>query len=134
MESKINYNNIDEYIALQPEYIRPTLELLRQTIKIAAPQAEEIISYQMPAYKFHGILIFFAAFKNHYSAFVRPRVMEVFKPKLKEFVLTKSAIRFPLNTPVQKELISEIVKYAANENLNEMQIKQNVKKAKKGSK
>jgi uncharacterized protein YdhG (YjbR/CyaY superfamily) len=134
MDSKVNYKSVDEYIALQPEQIRPTLELIRYTIKRAAPQAEEIISYQMPAYKFHGILIFFAAFKNHYSVFVRPRVMEVFKPRLKAFVLTKSAIRFPLNTPVQEDLISEIVKYAANENLNEMLIKQNLKKTKKGLK
>jgi uncharacterized protein YdhG (YjbR/CyaY superfamily) len=134
MDLKINFKTVDEYIDLQQEQIRPTLELLRNTIKRAAPQAEEIISYQMPAYKFHGILIFFAAFKNHYSVFVRPKVMEVFKPRLKAFKLTKSAIRFPLNTSVQEDLISEIVKYAANENLNEMLIKQNLKKTKKGLK
>ena len=130
MDSKINYKSVDEYIALQTEQIKPTLELLRQTIKNAAPEAEEIISYQMPAYKFHGILIFFAAFKNHYSVFIRPKVMEVFKPRLKAFVLTKSAIRFPLNTSVQEELISEIVKYALDGNIKEMHIKQNLKKKK----
>jgi uncharacterized protein YdhG (YjbR/CyaY superfamily) len=130
MENKINYKIVDEYIALQPEQIRPTLELLRNTIKKAAPQAEEIISYQMPAYRFHGILIFFAAFKNHYSVFVRPKVMDVFKPRLKAFKLTKSAIRFPLNTSVQEELISEIVKYAIEGNKNDMHIKQNLKKKK----
>ena len=119
MESgpRIPFKNVDEYISLQPEEIRMTLELLRQTIKLSAPEAQEVISYQMPGYKFHGVFVWFAAFKNHYGFYCIPDVLSKFADQLSAFELTKSAIRIPLDTPVPEKLIAEIVQYAVKENL-----------------
>ena len=58
---------VDEYLAAAPEEVRPVLEKLRRTIRAAAPKAEEVISYQIPMFKYHGPLVFFAAFRNHCS-------------------------------------------------------------------
>jgi len=93
--AKSQFKNVDEYIAIQPGHIRPTLEHLRQTIKLASPEAEEVISYQMPGYKFHGVLVWFAAFKNHYGFYCIPDVLQKFKDQLSAYELTKSAIRIP---------------------------------------
>ena len=64
------HSNVDDYIASQTVELRTTLEKIRHTVKKAVPKAEEVISYRMPAFKHHGMLVFFAAFKNHYSIFV----------------------------------------------------------------
>ena len=114
--SKISYKNIDDYIVQQPIEVQPKLEKLRQTIKRAVPDAEEVISYQMPAFKYFGILIFFAVFKKHYSVFIRPRFMEVFKSELIGYKTSKSAINIPLDKPVPVQLITKIVKYIAKFN------------------
>ena len=121
--NRIKYKDIDEYIMLQPEQVKQTLEQLRQCIKKAAPESEEIISYQMPAFKFHGIVAYFAAFINHYSLFVRPNVLLVFKEKLTEFKLSKSAIRFPINTSFPEELVTEIITFTVKQNLEKKLIK-----------
>ena len=110
------FTDIDGYIKLQPKEIIPTLEKLRQTIKKAAPGAVEVISYQMPAFKQNGILIWFAAFTKHYSIFLRPVYLDVFREELSIFKMTKSAVNIPLDTPVPVQLISKIVKYVAMKN------------------
>lgn len=121
---RIQFKNVDEYIARQPGHIRPTLEQLRQTIKLAAPEAVEVISYQMPGYKFHGVLVWFAVFKNHYGFYCIPEVLLKFKDQLSAYELTKSAIRIPLDAPVPVKLISEIVQTAAKENLRKIMMKE----------
>jgi uncharacterized protein YdhG (YjbR/CyaY superfamily) len=122
------FSNVDEYITALPEKLRETLEKLRQTIKNAAPEAAEVISYQMPAFKFHGMLVYFAAFNNHYSLFVNPDVLRVFKAELNAYSLSKSAIRFPLDTPVQVELVTKIVHFGVIENLKKAELKTKRKK------
>jgi uncharacterized protein YdhG (YjbR/CyaY superfamily) len=116
---------IDTYIELQPENVRVILTELRQTIKMAVPEAEELISYRMPAFRFHGILVWYAAFKNHYSIFIRPHILSVFKDELSPFGLSesKSAIKIPLNEPVPIQLLTKIVKYGAKVNLENAQLK-----------
>jgi Uncharacterized conserved protein len=116
---------IDTYIELQPENVRATLTKMRQTIKMAVPEAEELISYRMPAFRFHGMLIWYAAFKNHYSIFIRPHILSVFKDELISFELSKSksAIKIPLNEPVPIQLVTKIVKYGAKVNLENAQLK-----------
>jgi uncharacterized protein YdhG (YjbR/CyaY superfamily) len=122
--------NIDEYIDRQPENIRATLEILRQTIHKAAPDAEEVISYQMPAFKFHGILVYFAAFKNHYSLFAMPKAIQEFKTKLKPYEFSKGTIRFPQAIPVPIELITEIIEFKVRENLAKARLKASTKNKK----
>lgn len=114
---------LDVYLSGQSENVRAILEKIRETIKKAVPEATELMSYQMPAFKFHGILAWYAPFKMHYSLFVRPVVMDAFMEELKPYKLTKSAIRFPLNYPVPVELITRIVRYSAELNLDKELIK-----------
>jgi uncharacterized protein YdhG (YjbR/CyaY superfamily) len=69
MKKSVPAKDVDSYLAALPDEVRVTLEKLRRTIKSAAPKSEEVISYQMPAYKYHGVLVYFAAFTNHCSFF-----------------------------------------------------------------
>ncbi len=122
INNEIPITTIDEYFALQPMEKREVLEKLRFTIAKAAPQAEEVISYQMPAFKFHGMLVYFAAAKNHVGFYPMPKVIEVFKDQLKNYELTKGTIRFPYDKPLPVKLITEIVKYRVNANLEKAQL------------
>jgi uncharacterized protein YdhG (YjbR/CyaY superfamily) len=116
---------IDNYIIQQPENVRGILAELRQTIKKAVPEAEELISYKMPAFRFHGMLVWYAPFKNHYSIFVRPHILKNFKNELKAFETSKSnsAIKIPLDKPVPVDLLTRILKLAAKVNLNNEELK-----------
>ncbi len=117
----------DEYLDSLPADVRIKLEKMRQTIKKAAPEAEEFFSYQMPAYRFHGVLAWFAAFKNHYSLFVRPVILSAFTDETKSYETTKSALRIPIDKPVPVQLIKKIIQYAAKEN----QLKASLKNSKR---
>jgi len=86
-------NDIDVYIGQLPENERGILAELRQTIKKAVPEAEELISYKMPAFRFHGMLVWYAPFKNHYSIFVRPNILKNFKEDLKAFDTSNPILR-----------------------------------------
>ena len=121
---------IDEYIAEQAPSVRPFMEKLRQIINKNAPDAEEVISYGMPAYKFHGMLLYFSAFTNHYSLFAFPDAIIAFKDKLKDYELSKGTIKFSYNKPVPVKLITEVVKFKVKENLNK-QLTKELAKAKK---
>lgn len=109
------YKTVDEYIIDQPIDKREILETLRATIQTAVPQAQESISYQMPCFKYHGILIYYAVFKNHYSIFV-PRHLEAFKDELATYKKTKATVNMPFNKPVPTDLIRQIVEYVAIKN------------------
>jgi uncharacterized protein YdhG (YjbR/CyaY superfamily) len=117
--TKSNFQTVDEYIGTFPKDVQDTLEKIRQTIKKAAPEAEEVISYQLPAFKFHGMLIYFSAYKDHYSLSFPPpfHVFDVFKNELSPYEISKTTIKFPMDHPIPFELVSEIVKYRAKENL-----------------
>jgi len=117
--------DIDTYIELQSENIRSKLSEIRQTIKKAVPEAEELISYQMPAFRYHGMLAWYAVFTHHYSIFVSPQIVDLYQEELKSFELSnsKSGIKIPLNKPVPVQLISKIVKSAAQANLEKAHLK-----------
>jgi uncharacterized protein YdhG (YjbR/CyaY superfamily) len=117
MKEKGLFTTVDEYITLHPKQIRAGLDLLRKTIKAAAPGAEEMISYQMPAYKLNGMLAFFSATKNHYGFYPTASPIIVFREKLKSYDTTKGTIRFPLDKPIPVKLVTEIIKWKAKENL-----------------
>jgi uncharacterized protein YdhG (YjbR/CyaY superfamily) len=118
MMQKGQYSNVDEYITLFPSSIRKGLTEIRKTIKAAAPDAEEVISYNMPAYRLHGILVYFAAMKNHYGFYPTAAPMDHFKEKLKKYETSKGAIRLPLDEPIPVKLIAEIVKWKIKDNLS----------------
>ena len=110
-------NDIDAYISGYPESIRKLLQEIRDTIKKAAPQAEEVISYGMPAFRQSGMLVWFAAFKNHIGFYPIPSGIEAFKNELSAFKGTKGSIHFPLDKPLPVDLISRIVSFRLTENM-----------------
>jgi uncharacterized protein YdhG (YjbR/CyaY superfamily) len=117
METK-QYKTIDEYIAASPKDVQATLQKLRRVIHEAAPDAQEVISYNMPAFKQNGILVYFAAFKNHIGFYPTSSGVAAFRKDLSAYDTAKGTVRFPLDKPIPFELVSRIVKFRAQENLN----------------
>jgi uncharacterized protein YdhG (YjbR/CyaY superfamily) len=117
MATKRKYKSVDDYIATFPKDVQSILEEFRQAIRDVAPEAEETISYQMPAFKLKGILVWFAAYKNHIGFYPRMSAIESFKDKLSNYVISKGTVRFPLNEPIPFKLIKEMVKFRVKENL-----------------
>jgi uncharacterized protein YdhG (YjbR/CyaY superfamily) len=111
------FKTVNEYIAASPKNVQIILEEMRQAIKEAAPQAEEVISYQMPAFRLNGILVYFAAFKNHIGFFPTTSAMEEFKEELLGYAVSKGTIRFPLDKPIPFDLVKKIVRFRVKENL-----------------
>jgi uncharacterized protein YdhG (YjbR/CyaY superfamily) len=103
--------NVDEYIAGVPEPARSTLKNVRAAIRSAVPpEATETISYRIPAFKHHGVLVWYAAFSNHCSLFPTASVLDLFKDELKDFSTSKGTIHFPTNKPLPTGLIKKLVK------------------------
>lgn len=125
---KTTFKDIDEYIAIQTPEVQILLEQMRQTIKNAAPEAEELISYNMPAFKYHGMLVYFAAYKNHIGFYATPTGHSEFKEELSIYKQGKGSVQFPLNQALSLELISRIVKFRMEENLKKVQLKNNKSK------
>jgi len=107
--------SIDEYIASMPEDVRPVLQAVRATVRKAAPQAEERISYRMPAFFQGGVLVYFAAFKQHIGLY--PPVQDAsLKPLLAKYAGPKGNLKFPLSEPMPHALIGRIVEARIAEN------------------
>lgn len=123
--------NTDEYIAAQPEDIRPALETVRQIILKAAPKSEETISYQMPAFIYHGMLVYFAGYKHHVGFYPTPSAIEAFKKELSVYKGAKGSVQFPLDKPLPAALITKMVKFRMKENEEKEKQKAAVKKSKK---
>jgi uncharacterized protein YdhG (YjbR/CyaY superfamily) len=115
--NKAGFNNIDEYIATFPKKTQQILEEIRATIKAAAPEAQEKISYQMPTFFLQGNLVHFAAFKNHIGFYPVPTGIAKFKKELSVYEQGKGSVQFPLNQPMPLDLITKIVKFRVRENL-----------------
>jgi uncharacterized protein YdhG (YjbR/CyaY superfamily) len=115
---KRRFETIDEYIAAFPRDVRDILQELRQTIRDAAPDAKETISYQIPAFQLNGNLVYFAAFKNHIGFFPTSSAISKFKKELSQYDTSKGTVRFPINEPIPLDLIRKIVKFRVKENLD----------------
>ena len=106
----------DTYIAGYPKETQRSLNQLRATIKKAAPQAEEIISYGMPAYKWNGMLVYFAAYEKHIGFYPGSSGIAAFKKELASYKTSKGTVQFPVEEPVPLPLIARIVKFRLKEN------------------
>jgi uncharacterized protein YdhG (YjbR/CyaY superfamily) len=115
--------NVDEYIATFEPPVKQRLELLRQAIKKAVPAAEEIISYMMPAYKLHGMLVYFAGYKNHIGFYATPTGHTAFEKELSMYKQGKGSVQFPHDKPLPVSLINKIVKFRAKQNLEKEKAK-----------
>ena len=104
-------NSIDEYIAIQPEDVRPLLQRIREVIHAAAPEATEKISWQMPTFWQTENLIHFAAHKKHIGLYPGGEATSEFAERLTGYKTSKGAIQFPLGKPIDYELITDIVRW-----------------------
>jgi uncharacterized protein YdhG (YjbR/CyaY superfamily) len=109
--------SVDEYIAGFPEDTQKILEQIRAAIKKAAPQAEEVISYSMPAFKQNGILVYYAAHKNHIGFYPTSSGTAAFQAELTGYKVSKGTVQFPLDKPVAFELIAKITEFRVRENM-----------------
>ena len=109
--------NIDEYIRAFPKETQMVLQKLRQTARSAAPKAGEAIKYGMPTLVFHGNLVHFAAFQNHFGFFPTPSAIVAFKKELAPYELSKGTIRFPKDQPIPYGLVKKIVAFRVNQTL-----------------
>jgi len=121
--NNVKFPDINSYIAAFSPNVQVLLGQIRSTIKNAAPEAQEVISYQMPAFKLHGVLVYFTAYKNHIGFYPTASGIEVFKDQLMTYKFSKGAIQFPLDKPIPFELITQIVKYRVLENVEKAEKK-----------
>ncbi len=121
-------NDIDKYIAGFPRDTQKLLKQLRATIRKATPRAEEVISCQMPAFKYHGMLVWFAAYRNHIGFYPTSSGIKAFEKELSIYKGAKGSVQFPLDKPLPLGLITKIVKFRVKEDLQRAEA--NVKKKK----
>jgi uncharacterized protein YdhG (YjbR/CyaY superfamily) len=115
--AKTDFKSVDEYIETHPDEVQAILQRVRKTIRKALPGAEEVISYQIPAYKLHGSrVIYFAGWKQHFSLYpANDHLVRAFKHDLAPYEVSKGTIRFPLSEAVPEKLIGRIAKFRVKE-------------------
>ncbi len=115
---KVEFANVEAYLASFPEDIRELLQQVRTVIRKAAPDAEELISYGMPAYKTQGRpLVYFAGFKNHIGFYATPSGHDAFKEELAKYKQGRGSVQFPIDRPLPLDLIRQMVEFRVQENL-----------------
>jgi uncharacterized protein YdhG (YjbR/CyaY superfamily) len=112
------YNKVDMYISSFPEPVQDKLSQIREIILVNAPGVEEYFSYAMPAYKYLGKpLVYYAVMKKHIGFYAMPSGHEVFDNELKAYKTGKSSVQFPFNQDLPLDLITKIVQFRVNENM-----------------
>ena len=129
--AKTDFKSVDDYIATQPENAQTILRRVRGIIRKSVPAAEEVISYQIPAYKLNGAaVLYFAGWKQHYSLYpASDRLVKTFKDELAPYTVSKGTIRFPFSEPVPAKLIEGIAKFRAKEAADRADAKAAVKRS-----
>lgn len=116
--SRKTAKSFEDYLERFPKDVQQRLQKMRLTVKKAAPQAREKISYGIPAFSLHGMLVWFAAFKNHIGFYPRTSAIAAFKKELSAYKGAKGSVQFPLDKPLPFPLISRMVKFRVKENLS----------------
>jgi uncharacterized protein YdhG (YjbR/CyaY superfamily) len=114
--AKTDFKTIDEYINTFPKNIQEKLEKVRTIIHNAVPEAEEVISYQIPCFIFNGPILYFSAFTKHISIAAPPPTIEAFKKDLSEYKTSVSVFQIPIDQPIPEKLITTIAQYRKKEN------------------
>jgi len=122
-KTKVVPETVDQYIAAFPADVKKRMQQLRKTIKAGAPNADELISYQMPGYKYFGMLVYFAAYKNHIGFYATPTGHAAFKKELSVYKEGKGSVQFPLDQPLPLSLVTKIVKFRVKQNLEKAKAK-----------
>jgi len=110
-----NIHSVDQYIAMQAPHLQGLLQEIRRIIQETAPDAEECISYRMPAYRQGGYICFFASYKNHIGFYPLPGAIGRFGNELRSYKTSKGAIQFPVQSPLPVDLIKRIVQFRLQE-------------------
>ena len=131
MKPGTRFESVDQYIGTFPASTKKLLKEMRRTIKDAAPDAEELISYNMPAFKQEGMLVYYAGYNAHIGFYPVSSAIVKFKKDLDGYELSKGTIRFPLDKPLPLSLVAKIVKFRVQENLEKSKLKLKSKKTKK---
>ncbi|MBN1265705.1 MAG: DUF1801 domain-containing protein [Anaerolineales bacterium] len=119
-----DFDSINEYIAQFPASVQEKLKALRAVIREAAPDAVEKISYRMPTFYLKGNLVHFAAYRNHIGFYPAPSGIERYREKLSDYQGGKGSVQFPLDQPIPYDLVSEIVRFRVQENLEKAAAKE----------
>lgn len=117
---KKQIETVDDYIKSFPRDVAIKLESIREAVRKSAPKAQETISYYMPAFKLHGMLLYFAAFSRHIGFYPLTSAIKEFRKELSNYRTAKGSIQFPLNRPVPLPLIKKIVKFRVKENIKKI--------------
>lgn len=110
------FQTVDEYLSALSGQPKQLAEKVRKALLQAIPEAEETISYNMPAYKYKCVVVYFAAWKNHIGYYPLPSGIEAFRDQLKEYEVSKGAIQFPFSQPLPLKLIAAIAMFRLEEN------------------
>ena len=110
------FNSVEEYISTFPEKTALLLETLRKVIKEEASEAEEVISYNMPAYKWNGILVYFAGYSRHIGFYPTGSGIEAFQKELSGYKWSKGAVQFPLDQTLPLDLVRKMVRFRIAQN------------------
>jgi uncharacterized protein YdhG (YjbR/CyaY superfamily) len=117
VETAIKFKTVEEYFSAFPESTQGILEEVRKTIKHAAPDAKEVISYNMPAFKLNGVLVYYAAHNEHIGFYPTASPIVVFKEELAAYKWSKGAIQFPIGKPMPLDLITRMVQFRVKEDM-----------------
>ena len=125
------FNSVDEYIKFLPAESKEKIIELRTLIKMAAPEAEELISYNMPSFNYYGRLVYYAAFKSHIGFYPMATGIAAFEKDISKFKWAKGSVQFPLNKPLPSSLITKIIRFRVKENREKYELKAKKLKSKK---
>jgi uncharacterized protein YdhG (YjbR/CyaY superfamily) len=114
--ASVKYTTVKAYLDAQPAKARALLQTLRKHVKQLAPGAEEVISYNIPAFKWHGLLVWYAGYKGHIGFYPKGSGIAAFKKEIAAYKNSRGAVQFPLNEPLPLELITRIVQFRMKEN------------------
>jgi uncharacterized protein YdhG (YjbR/CyaY superfamily) len=117
VETAIKFKTVEEYFSAFPASTQRILEEVRKTIKRAAPEAKEVISYNMPAFKLNGVLVYYTAHKDHIGFYPTASPIVAFKDQLSAYKFSKGAIQFPVDKPMPVDLITRIVQFRVKEDM-----------------
>ncbi|MFA6571343.1 MAG: DUF1801 domain-containing protein [Bacteroidota bacterium] len=115
-------SDIDNYISGFPIETQKLLKQMRSLIKKTVPTAEEVISYGMPAFRLHGILVYYAGYKHHIGFYPTASGIREFKAEFSEYKSSKGAVQFPIDKPLPLDLITRIIKFRVQENIRKKEI------------
>ena len=124
MEAPNKFKTVDQYFSTFPASTKALLKKMRETIKEVTPEAQEVISYNMPAFRWNGMLVWYAAYKEHIGFYPTPSAIKTFAEELKRYKTSKGAIQFPIDESIPTSLVKKIVKFRMKQNLEKAKAKE----------